>query len=235
MKILSEYWNGFVNLIYPPICKGCDEPLLGGEYLICLHCISDFPKTNFHLEKDNPVEKMFWGRTQIERAASAYFFTKKGSLQNLLHQLKYHGLKDVGVVLGELYGRDLKNVDWVKQADGLIPVPLHPKKYKIRGYNQSLMIAEGLSNITGIPFYAQKLVRQKHSASQTKKGRYERYENVKEVFVAKDEGFFKGKHWILVDDVITTGSTLEACSEALHQAGAASVSVLTIACGNTFQ
>jgi ComF family protein len=208
--------------------------LIRGEYLVCLHCIGDFPKTNFHLQKDNPVEQLFWGRTEVFRASAGYFFTKEGSLQKLLHQLKYKGIKEIGTYLGEIYGLEIKNTDWIKNADGFIPVPLHRKKFKIRGYNQSLMIAEGLSSSTGIPFYAHKLQRKKHSASQTRKGRYERYENVKEVFVAPKPEFFKDKHWVLVDDVITTGSTLEACAEALKQCGCASVSVVTIACGMTY-
>jgi ComF family protein len=228
---VSEYWHGLVNLIYPPICKGCGEALLKSEKLICLHCIVDFPKTNFHNKEGNPVEQIFWGRLPIKRASSGYFFTKEGSLQNLLHALKYKGVDEIGILLGEMYGHSLREASWVMQADGLIPVPLHKKKQKLRGYNQSEKIAQGLSQSLEIPVFNNQLKRNLHSTSQTKKKRYDRFENVNSVFGVEDKSFFKGKDWILVDDVITTGSTLEACARVLMDCKVKSVSIITIACG----
>jgi ComF family protein len=208
--------NDFINLIFPKLCCACNNALLKSENIICLNCIVSLPKTNFHLETNNPVNKVFWGRVQVEMATSFYLFSKKGKVQRLLHHLKYKGVKEVGTVVGELMGYDLKESPHFKQIDFIIPVPLHRNKLKKRGYNQSECIAKGISNSMGIPINIQTLFRKVDSQTQTKKSRYKRWENVGEIFGVSDKEL-DGKNVLLVDDVVTTGATLEACAQILIQ------------------
>ena len=208
--------NDFINLIFPKLCCACNNALLKSENIICLNCIVSLPKTNFHLEANNPVNKVFWGRVQVEMATSFYLFSKKGKVQRLLHHLKYKGVKEVGTVVGELMGYDLKESPHFKQIDFIIPVPLHRNKLKKRGYNQSECIAKGISSAMGIPINIQTLFRKVDSQTQTKKSRYKRWENVGEIFGVSDKEL-DGKNVLLVDDVVTTGATLEACAQILIQ------------------
>jgi len=206
--------NDFFNLIFPQLCCSCNQALLKHEKVICTNCIITLPKTNFHLDKNNVVNKVFWGRVQIEMAASFYAFTKESKVQNLLHHLKYKGVKEVGSVLGKLYGFDLKSAEFFKEIDFIVPVPLHKNKLKKRGYNQSEWIARGLSESMNIPLRLDVLYRKVDSKTQTKKSRYKRWENVGEIFgVLKDD--IKNKNILLVDDVLTTGATIEACAQVL--------------------
>jgi len=206
--------NDFFSLIFPKLCCACSSSLLKNENLICTNCIVNLPKTNFYLDKDNPINKVFWGRVKIEMAASFYVFSKKSKVQNLLHHLKYKGLKEVGPVVGRLFGYDLKNSEYFNGIDFIVPVPLHKKKLKKRGYNQSEWIAKGISDSMGIPINKDSLYRKVDSQTQTKKGRYKRWENVGEIFALSNE-LLQDKNVLLVDDVVTTGATLEACAQTL--------------------
>jgi len=207
-------FNDFFNLIFPKLCCACNNSLLKNENIICTSCIVSLPKTNFHLDKENPVNKVFWGRVQIEMATSFYLFSKKSKVQNLLHHLKYKGVKEVGAVVGKLFGYDLAASEYFKKIDFIVPVPLHKKKLKKRGYNQSEWIANGIAESMKISINTNSLYRKVDSQTQTKKGRYKRWENVGEIFgIANNE--LNNKSVLLVDDVVTTGATIEACAQVL--------------------
>jgi ComF family protein len=208
--------NDFFNLIFPKLCCACNNTLLKNEEIICLSCIISLPKTNFHTDKDNPVNKVFWGRINLEMATSFYVFSKKSKVQNLLHHLKYKGVKEVGSVTGELFGYELNDSEFYRDIDFIVPVPLHQNKMKKRGYNQSEWIARGMSQSMSIPINIDTLYRKSDSQTQTKKGRYKRWENVDEIFGLTNNGL-EGKRVLLVDDVVTTGATIEACAQILIQ------------------
>lgn len=224
--------DDFISLIYPRICMACGNSLYKHEKIICNYCLYHLPKTYFHLEKDNPVSQKFWGRVNIESVAAYYYFSKAGKVQHLIHQLKYNKQKEIGIFVGKLYGIELKNSVLFKNTDIIVPVPLHPKKQRIRGYNQSEMFAKGLSVSMDVDINTNILYRNISSETQTKKSRYKRWENVKEIFKIKDAETLKDKNILLVDDVITTGSTLEACANALLQIPGTKVSIATMACTN---
>ena len=206
--------NDFFKLIFPKLCSACNNTLFKNEKTICTNCIVTLPKTNFHLEKENPVAKVFWGRVKIEMATSFYSFSKKGRVQNLLHQLKYKGVKEVGSVVGELMGLGWNYSEGFEEVDIIVPVPLHKNKFKKRGYNQSEWIAVGVSKAMGIPINTNSLFRKEDSQTQTNKKRYKRWENVGEIFGISNEDL-SGKRVLLVDDVVTTGATIEACAQLL--------------------
>ena len=220
--------NDFFNLIFPKICFACNGVLLKHEKTICTSCQYSLPKTNYHLDKENPLTRVFWGRVDVQNASAYYFFKKKGRVQNLLHQLKYKGAKEVGERIGELYGFDLLKSSWIESIDCIIPVPLNPKKLRKRGYNQSEYFAKGLSKSTKKDLETTILYRNKHSDTQTKKSRFNRWENVSEIFSVNNSEQIVGKHILLVDDVVTTGATIEACVNALLKVDC-KVSIVTIA------
>ncbi len=219
----------FFAMLFPQVCVSCGKPLYKYEKLICMLCEYKLPKTDFHLEKDNPIEKLFWGRVPIEAAASYYRFTKGGNVQHLVHQLKYKGKREIGVEIGELYGRELMKSERFSEVDLIIPVPLHKRKLKARGYNQSEVFAQGLAKSMKKNTDFVTLYRAMESETQTKKTRFLRWKNVDSIFQLKDETTLMGKHILLVDDVITTGATLEACIQTLLKIPNVKVSVASIA------
>ncbi len=221
--------DDFLSLFFPRICYACGNSLYKNEQTLCTYCMFRLPKTNFHLESDNPVSRMFWGRVKLEAAAAFCYYRKDGKVQNLIHQFKYKGKKEIGPFLGKLYGDHLKNTDLFKDINFIIPVPLHPKKIRIRGYNQSELFGQGLSEAMGIALDKSSLIRNLASATQTKKSRYKRWENVESIFSVKNKDHLIGAHILLVDDVITTGSTLEACAQELLRVEGVRVSVATMA------
>jgi len=187
------------------------------EYVLCIMCENSLPKTYYWEDEENPVFQNFWGRTPIKFAWSYLFFNKGNKVQKLLHALKYYGHDELGVYLGEKFGYDLKNHNLIQNIDLIIPVPLHAKKKHKRGFNQSEKIALGFSEVTDIPLNTKVLFRHKAGESQTKKSRYFRYLNVKDVFTIRNKESLMNKKILLIDDVITTGSTIEACVECLKQ------------------
>jgi len=223
------WWNDFVNLFYPKLCQACGNYLFKNEISICTKCLYDLPTTNFHLEKNNPVSILFWGRVKIEYAASYFTFAKGSKFQKLIHKLKYHNQQNIGIELGKHLGIQLKKSDYFKDIDLVVPVPLHPKKKKIRGFNQAEVVADGIAISIKVPVEAENLYRSVHTQSQTKKNKLERWQNVDNIFKLKDINQFANKHILLVDDVVTTGSTLEACAQAILQADSAKVSIATLA------
>ncbi len=207
-------FNDFFNLIFPKLCCSCSEALVKNEKIICTLCIATLPKTNFWIDKENPVNKVFWGRVQIEMATSFYSFRKESKVQNLLHHLKYKGVKEVGAELGKLFGYELRNSEYFAEIDFIVPVPLHKNKFKKRGYNQSEWIAQGISESMKIPINKETLYRRIDSKTQTKKSRFKRWENVDEIFAISNNEL-DNKRILLIDDVVTTGATIEACAHVL--------------------
>ena len=222
-------FDDFISLLFPRICASCSKLLFKNEEVICTKCLYKLPRTNFHKFVQNPVMEVFWGRVKIHSAATFLHFTKTGRVQKLVHQLKYKNKTEVGVLLGELYGRDLKKADLFKNVNVIIPVPLHWKKQMQRGFNQSEMFGRGLSKAMKARLDTKTLLRSVATETQTKKSRIERWENVSEVFDLKDEKQLEGKHILLVDDVITTGATMEACASKLLEIKDVRVSLATIA------
>jgi len=219
----------FIDLIFPDLCVVCGNNLQRNEHQLCLSCLVDIPRTNYHLIEGNPVEKRFWGKVPVCRATSYFFFQKGSSFQKLLHILKYNGNKEIGVIMGKYAALDLLETPDFATVDLIIPVPLHPKKFKSRGYNQSEWIGKGIAMILNIPQDTSTLVRVKENPSQTKKSVYERFENTEGIFKLSDSTILAGKHVLLVDDVLTTGSTLEACILALLETEGIKISVFTLA------
>lgn len=218
-----------LNLMFPNICHVCGALLTGNETYLCLSCLYNIPKTNYHTEPDNPVEKRFWGKVQLLRGTSYFLFQKGSPFQKILHNIKYKGDKELGYMLGKHAAFDLlDSIDFIS-VDFIVPVPLHYKKLKKRGYNQSEWIAKGLSEVFEKPVDTTNLTKEKENTSQTRKGVYERYENTEGVFNIKDTELFTGKHVLLVDDVLTTGSTLEACIKELSKTTNIKISVFTLA------
>ncbi len=219
----------FFNLLFPDLCTVCGENLNRGEQHICLTCLYSIPKTNYHLLPENPIEKRFWGKVPIFRGTAFFFFHKGSPFQKLLHSLKYKGNKEIGEVLGRYAAADLsESVDFTT-VDVIIPVPLHPGKFKKRGYNQSEWIAKGLSSVLGKPYDTTTLCRLRETETQTKKSVFERYENTADIFGLLDKNALSGKHVLLVDDVLTTGSTLEGCVKILLACEGIKVSVFALA------
>ena len=210
----------------------CGNALYKNEDHICSRCQHSLPKTNFHKSDDNPIMKLFWGRVNLSKASSFYYFNKGNKVQNLLHQLKYNGQQELGMKLGRMYGSELIRIAGYETIDYIIPVPLHFKKEKKRGYNQSEMIAIGLSQIFKKPVLTTVLLRSKNNETQTNKARFKRWENVDSVFEINNRDMLKGKNILLVDDVITTGATLESCANQLLQIPDTQVNVATIAYAN---
>lgn len=229
-KHIMLWWKSFFNLFYPDICQSCGDYLLQQEHAICTKCLFQLPKTNFHLIEDNAITMLFWGKVRIEYATAFAFFKKAEKMQHLIYQLKYRNKKDIGIELGKQLGLQLKSSDFFQTVDIIVPVPLHPKKKRMRGYNQSELIAKGIAFVMQKQVNFDNLYRTVHTESQTKKDKFERWENVKNVFQLKDSHLFRDKHILLIDDVVTTGATLEACAKALLKSSGCRVSVATLAC-----
>ena len=220
--------NELSHLFFPNYCPVCGNRLLLSEEGVCLECLHKLPRTHNFNEPDNLAETLLAGRFPFERVATFCVYSKQGVLQPLIHQLKYNNKKEIGILLGKLFGKDLLGSDFIKTIDYIVPVPLHPKKHRKRGYNQAEMIAEGLSESTSIPVSTGNLVRVIHNPTQTKRTKTQRWENVKDIFDVVHSQLFAGKHILLVDDIITTGSTLEACAHALLQSRDVKISIATL-------
>lgn len=225
MSIFSD----LLNLFFPLLCAGCNTPLVKGEDVLCLGCFADLPKTHFGSFTTNSVADIFIGRSNIVYGNAFCQFDKGGKVQYLLHQLKYRGKKEIGYRLGFLFGSELIQTIEFCEIDVIIPVPLHKKKQRKRGYNQSIEICKGISEAMNKPLITDNLIRKKHTSSQTSKGRFDRWENVSGIFHVKSSDSLEGKHLLLVDDVITTGATLESCCEELLKISGVRVSVAALA------
>jgi ComF family protein len=188
---------------------------MSGEKFVCISCLNTIPKTGFHKKPGNKLEQLFAGRFPFVRIASFAAFVKDGSIQQMIHELKYNHKPDLGIFIGRLCASSMQGSVFLQDIDGLAPVPLHPNREKKRGYNQSQKLAEGIASETGIPVLNGNLVRIVDNVSQTKQSKYERWSNTEGIFDVKDYSLFEGKHLLLIDDIITTGSTLESCVKTI--------------------
>lgn len=229
MNYLKQSLADVVELFFPTLCITCGERLITQEKYLCFYCWSDLPRTHFHLEPENKVAQLFWGRVQIENATSFFAYRKGSHYQQLIHYTKYRGMKDLGYESGKKFGYELRESEHFSSVDLVVPVPLHPRKERKRGYNQCSFIARGVAEVLGKPVSEGNLHRKVFTATQTRKNRYERWQNVEGIFGLNDPEEFKGRHALLIDDVVTTGSTLEACAWQLLQLPETKVSIATLA------
>jgi ComF family protein len=218
-----------LSVFYPNLCAACDDLLVHGEETICTGCLISLPRTNFHLHSENPVAKQFWGKVNLEAATAYFSFLKGDKVQQLMHKLKYEARQDVGEKAGALCGGEIGDTPPFNAVDLILPVPLHPKKLRIRGYNQAACFGNGLATALNSPCSDRILRRVFHTQTQTRKSRFARYENMKEVFEVASPERIIGRHILLVDDVITTGSTLSACATVLKAFEGVKVSIATMA------
>lgn len=225
MNLLED----FIALFYPRCCFACSEPLARTEELLCSRCLVQLPKTSYHRWHDNPVWGRLAGRLPLEFGFAFLKFMKGGVVQSLLHELKYNNRPEIGVRIGNLYGHELAESGFAHSFDMIVPVPLHRSRLRKRGYNQSAKFAEGLADALKVPWEESISMRMQATSTQTRKGRAERWSNVSSAFSTAQAERIKGKRVLLVDDVITTGATLEACGQHLVQCNCASLSIACIA------
>lgn len=226
---LKKSATDILSIMYPSVCSGCGNRLSLQENCICIFCLNSLPKTQFHLLPANKMEMHFWGRLKVEAAAAYCYFQKGGKIQHLIHQLKYKRKTELGSIIGNLFGQDLKTVFAFQHCDMIIPIPLHWRKQKLRGYNQCDFFADGLSESLGMVSVTSAVARNEMNESQTRKNRLQRWQNVENIFSVVDPKIIQNKNILLVDDVMTTGSTLEACGSALLKNGAHSICIATMA------
>jgi ComF family protein len=226
---LKNILTSTLHLFYPHICTGCGSDVLERENLLCLTCINDLPNTNFAMHSGNPVEKAFWGRIPVTSAHSQFYFAKESLVQHLIHQLKYKGNKQIGIYLGELMGKHLLNSDRFKNVNAIIPLPLYPDKERKRGYNQASVICQGIANNLNVPVITNIVLRRRFTETQTRKHRTERWQNVEGSFIVTDATILKNKNILLVDDVITTGATIEACGQTILECEGVNLFVASLA------
>ena len=212
------------------MCPACGNLLTRNEETVCLTCRYLLPKTEYEKNADNPLAQMFYGQVNFNAVTAEFFFSKTGKVQHLLHQLKYEGNQDAGFFLGQQLGESIKESELFRGIDFIIPIPLHPKKEHLRGYNQSYVIAQGVEDKTSIPIMRDCLYRKVFTSTQTKKSREERWNNVKDIFDVKNGERLKGRHILLIDDVLTTGATLMAAGITLSKIENIKISVATAAC-----
>jgi ComF family protein len=225
----SGILEDFVSLFYPRYCRGCHNSLVQGEELICTQCLLEMPKSNYHLYRENPFYQKFRGRLPVRHVMTLYKFVKESRVQQVLHNLKYKQQPELGEMLGRIYGHDLLQAEFRTSFDLIIPVPLHDSRRRIRGYNQSEEFGKGLSNVLELPCDDTFMMRKAKTETQTHKTKLSRWENVERMFhVVKPEPIAK-KRILLVDDVVTTGATLEACGRALLDAECSELSIACIA------
>jgi len=226
---MIQFFKDLLNVFYPKLCCSCNQTLVGTEEILCFGCMSTLPKIDNPDPSENELKSRFDGKLKIEYAFAQLQFQKSGITQKLLHQFKYNHKPEIGELFGRQLGVKIMDLSLGECFNLIIPVPLHPKKHRQRGYNQSQYIASGISEITGIAVDLDHVRRVKHSDSQTGKTREKRWKSVEDAFTVTGTSKLKSKHILLVDDVITTGATIEACGLKLRSAGVGKISVATMA------
>ena len=225
MISIKDIKDSFLHILFPHVCSGCGSDIISRESLLCMRCMAEMPETHFHMHANNPIEKKFWGKLPLVSATAQYYFSKESLIQHLMHQLKYKGNKELGWQLGRLMGSDLLQSNRFKDMEALIPLPLFAAKEKRRGYNQSTILCEGMAEVMGVKILRNVILRKQHTETQTKKGRIERWLNMEGKFELTQPEKIQDKHVLLVDDIITTGATLEACGQELMRADNVNLSV----------
>ena len=220
--------SDLLGLIYPLVCPVCGNSLLRGESTLCTKCYHHLPHSRFEHDAENPAARVFWGRVPLTRVHAAYLYNKGNAMQKLIHEFKYRGNKDIGMFLGRELGKEVSKIEAFNDLDMIIPVPLHPRKRKRRGFNQSEIIAKGITEIAEVPLRSDLLFRRAFTNTQTRKSKYDRWKNVEHIFQLKDSKDLNDKHILLVDDVITTGATMEACIQSLLMADGVRVGVAAV-------
>nr|WP_315240573.1 phosphoribosyltransferase family protein [uncultured Flavobacterium sp.] len=225
--------NYLINLFFPKVCAGCHSLLMTNEIVLCTNCRHEMPLTQYYLDSNNEAVKKFYGKIEIEHASAFLYFNKKGMVQELIHNLKYKGNEEIGTVLGNWYVEDLKNIQLKTPFSAVIPVPLHQKKFRERGYNQVTTFGNALAKGLNIGYDDSILFRKKYSKTQSKKNLLGRSEGIENVFDVNYSEENRNKHFLLVDDVLTTGATLEACSRALLKIPGVKISIVCMAMANS--
>lgn len=225
---MKKIFSNLLDLFYPPLCAVCNGRLTEKEQHLCLECLSQLPKTNQHLHPNNRLEEFFAGRIPFERIAAYTYFVKEGSVQKIIHELKYKNNPQIGYYIGQLCGEDLKSSDFISNIDLLVPIPLHPKREKKRGYNQSMEICKGISEKTGIAVNNSALKRMVNNKSQTQNSQLNRWNNVENIFSLSDKQELQQKHILLIDDVITTGSTIESAIRTILSSADCQISIYAV-------
>ena len=225
---MTNLLNDLINLFYPQLCMLCDNPLVKDEQYICLGCLCDLSKTNYHFNRRNPAWDLFSGYSQVNEVTSFLFFEKEGTTQKLIHSLKYYGNKELATCLSRIAAIELKTIGFYASIDTILPIPLHPKKEKRRGYNQSEWIGRGFASMYGCPIENKRIKRITDTKTQTRKSIYERHVNVEKIFEVTDPEQLYGKHILLIDDVITTGATVSSCIDALLSVPEIKISIFSL-------
>jgi len=221
-----------LDLIYPELCPACccEQPVR--NHFLCLKCLSDLPLTQHHRQaEDNELAALFWGRIPLAAAAAVYYFSSSGGIRSVLHRIKYDGRSDLAEKMGQLMGYYLGQSRSFKKVDLILPIPLHPRKKALRGFNQCDYLAKGMAEQMEKSWSAALLSRRRNNPSQTKLTREERLKNSEKLFRVEDAGRINGKNILLIDDIVTTGATLESCGSEIIEAGAQSLSIATLGCG----
>lgn len=226
---MRKWIDCLTGLLFPRCCVVCQGPLSRGEKFICTSCLALLPRTNDHLNPEHPTEKFFWGRLSVEKASSFYYHYKGSDYNRIVYKLKYGHCRQIGRMMGRIMASELEKSGFFEGIDLIVPVPLHPKKERRRGYNQSEWIGRGVSEVTGIPLHTGLLIRTVHTPTQTRKTTSERWENVSGIFESVPNEKPEGKRVLLVDDVLTTGSTLLSAAQTLCTNADVKVSMLTLA------
>ncbi|TDQ33106.1 ComF family protein [Zeaxanthinibacter enoshimensis] len=226
---LSNILNDINKVLLPPLCFGCNARLYRGEHLLCTLCRNQLPLTEYNFMTENPVDRIFYGRTDVSKAAAFLYYHEDGIVKNLIHYLKYRKQQQLGTFLGEWFGQDLMEAGLPAIPDYIIPVPLHPRKQRQRGYNQVDNFGKALARVMGSEFRTGLLLKTANVRTQTRKDRFFRWQSQQELYTLADGEELRGKKVLLVDDVITTGATLEACSLALQKAGDVEVYIAAMA------
>ncbi len=227
MIIAKEICDSLLQWVFPHNCSGCGSDIINRDCSLCMRCIDALPETHFEKYQGNPVEKRFWGRINVEHAAARFYFTRESLIQQLMHQFKYKGNRDLGFQLGKMMGDSINKSGWL-HADALVPLPLFPAKEKRRGYNQATVLCEGMAETLHIPVLKDVIIRSQHTDTQTRKGRIERWHNMEGKFVLTNPDAINNKPLLLIDDVITTGATLEACGAELLKGENVKLSIATL-------
>jgi ComF family protein len=229
INTLGAYTKDFLHLIFPHYCEDCGNDVLEESQLLCLQCLAKLPETNFFTAQGNPIEKTFYGRLQVESAAAGYYFTKDSLIQHLMVELKYHNKREIGVYLGKKIGYMLGSSERFTSVDCIVPLPLNEKKLQKRGYNQAAVICEGIAEAWNKPVISNAVERKLFTETQTHKDRVSRWQTMQEVFALKNPEVLHDKHVLLVDDIVTTGATLEACGLLMLQIPGIKLSIATVA------